>query len=339
MKRHGPIILCRPGAEAALAEEWASQAPGNMPVPLAPGVVAGDSLPKRVLCFERQRLPKAWRIPNRDLKPFPEAVVEQVFSDWLKDPFPFALLMGAQEGLDKRLQGLERQIRKQFRALPQKAERWERKANKLFVQSKGKILQLWLCDAGLLLDLSRPGDLSSAVAGGEVRMRFDPDAPSRSYLKMEEALTRMGVDPVAGEQVIDLGAAPGGWTYAFLKRDCDVATVDNGSMRIPDQYLPQLTHLQQDGMRFQLNESSDPIDWLVGDMLVPPGKAWGLLRYWLGQNKCRRIILNIKVPQQEMYVALEPILEWLEEQPGWNVEVRQLFHDRREVTVMGYRDA
>ena len=50
--------------------------------------------------------------------------------------------------------------------------------------------------------------------------------PSRAYLKLWEALTRLGEHPVAGEACLDLGASPGGWTWVLAQLGADVTAVD-----------------------------------------------------------------------------------------------------------------
>eukprot|EP01139_Manchomonas_bermudensis_P010820 Amastigsp_a341215_6.p1 type:complete len:222 gc:universal Amastigsp_a341215_6:84-749(+) len=60
------------------------------------------------------------------------------------------------------------------------------------------------------------------VLFGQQRMRMDSRAPSRSFLKLEEALRILGRAPEPRELVLDLGAAPGGWAYAAAKRGASV---------------------------------------------------------------------------------------------------------------------
>jgi hypothetical protein len=43
--------------------------------------------------------------------------------------------------------------------------------------------------------------------------------------------------------------------------------------------------------------------------------------------------MNLKLPQQHPMSALQPVLDWLEHHP--TLHMRQLCHDRREVTVFG----
>ncbi|MDH4225357.1 MAG: hypothetical protein OEW12_06900, partial [Deltaproteobacteria bacterium] len=93
--------------------------------------------------------------------------------------------------------------------------------------------------------------------------------------------------------------------------------------------------LRADGMTFTPPASWLPLDWLVSDMLVPPGKTLGLLRSWLGQRLTARFVVNIKLPQHHPYTALKPIEDFVGQLPGCRFTLRQLYHDRREVTLMG----
>ena len=59
-------------------------------------------------------------------------------------------------------------------------------------------------------DFGRVFAAREAWLGGQRRMADDPLAPSRSYLKVEEAYGVLGREPQPGETICDLGAAPGG---------------------------------------------------------------------------------------------------------------------------------
>ena len=290
-------------------------------------VQCASPLPAEALMFERQRLPHAVLIPTASLKPFDEALAARTWERIFPQLVPWGLPLFASEQneghLDKRLSGLERLIRKAAKQLHPDFLRYERKPEKIFRQQKGNILQAFLCEEGLWLSASDPRKLTADRPGGRYRMKMDPDAPSRSFLKMEEALARLDTPPVEGEEVVDLGAAPGGWTWAFVKRGCQVTAIDNGPLKLPPGAGGQVQHLHADGMRYQL----------------PAGKAFGLLRYWVGENRARRLVMNIKLPQTHPLPALQPLQAWLSEQSNWTLQIRQLYHDRREVTLFGSRNA
>jgi 23S rRNA (cytidine2498-2'-O)-methyltransferase len=199
------------------------------------------------------------------------------------------------------------------------------------------VLQLMLTQREVWTSVAPSSALSDRVPGGVHRMRMDPAAPSRSYLKMEEALLRSGLPVTDGERVLDLGAAPGGWSHAFLKRGCHVIGVDRGPMklRVPDVTSARFTHVREDGLVYVPPAEWLPLDWLVSDMLVPPGKALGLLRRWIGRRWARRFVVTLKLPQKQAWPVLRDVMAWLDRCEGFQYEIRQLYHNRREVTLWG----
>ncbi|MGA0368253.1 MAG: SAM-dependent methyltransferase, partial [Kiritimatiellia bacterium] len=230
-------------------------------------------------------------------------------------------------------EGIARELLRKGNQLHPGLKKWERKPENLFQGNKGILIQLTCTRKGVLFSTQSPCALSSAAPGGRTRMKMDPRAPSRSYLKIEEAFVRLNCEPVEDQSVIDLGAAPGGWSFAFAKRGCNVTSIDNGPLKIEDACIRRIEHLHRDGLTFQLGKLQPPVDWLVGDMLIPPGKALGLLRYWVDGQHCRRVVMNLKLPQTQPLPALKPVLEWMKKHP--QLSMRQFYHDRREVTVFG----
>ena len=134
--------------------------------------------------------------------------------------------------------------------------------------------------------------------------------------------------------MVDLGAAPGGWTWAFVKRGCTVTAVDRGALKLKSlgAWGGEVTHLTEDGLRFR---PSRPVDWLASDMLIAPGIALGLVRKWHEGGWARNYVVNLKLPQQHPDATLVPIQTALDALPGFRYRLRQLYHDRREVTLLG----
>jgi 23S rRNA C2498 (ribose-2'-O)-methylase RlmM len=204
-------------------------------------------------------------------------------------------------------------------------------------EKRGLVLNLCLVPEGIWGGVMPCERLSDPRPGGIHRMAFDRHAPCRSYLKIEEALHLMGEKPVRGQTVVDLGASPGGWSYAFLKRGCHVVAVDNGPLLIErlEQYGDSLTHLRQDGVIFEPDRQNLPVDWLVSDMLISTGKNIGMLRKWFSNRWMRQFVVNIKLPQLHPYAALKPVEDFLGSTRDIAFDIRQLYHDRREVTLFG----
>ncbi len=173
-----------------------------------------------------------------------------------------------------------------------------------------------------------------ALSAGQQRMQMDPEAPSRSYLKIEEAFRIFGHEPRKNETVIDLGAAPGGWSFSALKRGAVVTAIDNGPLKGVVKTHPHMTHLTVDALSYQPEQ---PVDWLLCDMLELPEVILHLLDKWTNRKWCRYFIVNLKVGRHDPILLLKKLRD---PQKGLQscceiLYIRQLYHDREEITLMG----
>jgi 23S rRNA (cytidine2498-2'-O)-methyltransferase len=135
-----------------------------------------------------------------------------------------------------------------------------------------------------------------------------------------------------GERVVDLGAAPGGWSYAAAKRGAEVFAIDNGPMKNGAAGNRLITHIRADAFRW-LPQS--PVNWLLCDMVEDPSRVIDLVRVWIRKKLCTNIIVNLKCGHAEPY----DILETVRSPNGFSPLVREcscrhLYHDRDEFTVM-----
>ncbi len=88
---------------------------------------------------------------------------------------------------------------------------------------------------------------------GIPRLRMHADAPSRSALKLEEALLVL-LDDAERQRLLqpdmraaDLGAAPGGWTWILTRQGLRVIAIDNGPLRPQLLESGRVEHLRADG--------------------------------------------------------------------------------------------
>jgi len=176
-----------------------------------------------------------------------------------------------------------------------------------------------------------------ALLGGQRRMADDPAAPSRSYLKVEEAYAVLGAEPRPGETVVDLGAAPGGWSYSAARRGARVVAVDNGPLRGGAAGHPRIAHRRSDAFGFR-PARGETFDWLFCDLVEEPHHVLqDIVAPWLERRWCRRFIVNLKFGRtdplallRELQAASSPLIRH-----GATFRVRHLYHDREEFTVTG----
>ncbi len=169
---------------------------------------------------------------------------------------------------------------------------------------------------------------------GQKRVSDDDDAPSRSYLKIEEAYRAMGIEPTQGQTVCDLGAAPGGWSYSAAKRGAKVTAVDNGELKAGAKNNPNIISLAEDAFKF---DPTNNFDWLFCDMVEHPNMVIKLLENWIEHNRCRYFIVNLKfgrVRPLELLASLTGNSSIIKKR-SISLKIRHLFHDREELTVMG----
>lgn len=182
---------------------------------------------------------------------------------------------------------------------------------------------------------------SSASPNGIQRVSMAHDAPSRSYLKLAEAFevfldkTEQARNLKPGMSAVDLGAAPGGWTWQLAQRGLKVFAVDNGPLKGAAAGHPCIKHLRQDGFRFRPQR---PVDWLVCDMVEQPQRVAALMTEWFVAGLTQRAIFNLKLPMKKRVAALHAALDSIRAALNakglrYRLEAKQLYHDREEVTV------
>jgi 23S rRNA (cytidine2498-2'-O)-methyltransferase len=188
-----------------------------------------------------------------------------------------------------------------------------------------------------LLGCSAPG-AGAPWPMGIPRLRFPRGAPSRSTLKLEEAFLVLLDEAerdawlAPGGSAVDLGAAPGGWTWQLVQRGLEVIAVDNGALDAALLEGGQVQHLREDGFRFRPRA---PVDWLVCDMVEQPQRIAALVGDWLARGDARRAIFNLKLPMKQRWKAVDGCLGALRERlPGATLRAKHLYHDREEVTVL-----
>jgi 23S rRNA (cytidine2498-2'-O)-methyltransferase len=179
----------------------------------------------------------------------------------------------------------------------------------------------------------------SAWPSGVARLSMPREAPSRSTLKLAEAIAvflgpREAELLHAGQSAVDLGAAPGGWTWQLLSRGLQVVAVDRGALAPSLERHIDVEHLRVDGFAFRPRR---PVDWLVCDMVEQPSRIAALVADWIATGAASNSIFNLKLPMKRRHDEVMRCAASMRERlarAGLDVApvFRQLYHDREEVT-------
>lgn len=331
------LLTCQSGFEALLSAEVAAARIGTVDASGAGWVrvgspVAVDGLPE--LCFAHRVLLDPVEISGDSVNALAGRLCE-----WFLGALRGEKIEGAWPcvwqapieipGLGKRLGSVE----SEFGALLKKRlSRVAKLATPELPRGSGSARGLFV----FATDFGRLFAARSAWLGGQRRMADDSAAPSRSYLKTEEAFVVLGREPAEGETVADLGAAPGGWSYSAAKRGAQVVAVDNGPLKGGALDNQRIEHRREDAFRFR-PDAGQRYDWLFCDMVEDPRRVLDLVTQWTRGRWCRHFVVNLKFGHADALALLDQVRR-SSESPFRDCavsSVRHLFHDREEFTLVG----
>jgi len=328
------LLICQAGFETFLAKEAASA--GGVALEQGPGWVRIErSIPIETLAFPHLTLVAPEEVKGDAVNPLAQQVTEKFLTslrgERIEAPWP-NIWMGPSEivGLGRRISAVETASAE---ILKKKLSRVAKLAVTERPRGVGQARGLFV----FFTDFGRAFVAREAWCHGQRRMADDDLAPSRSYLKVEEAYVVVGSEPHEGETVCDLGAAPGGWSYSAAKRGAKVVAIDNGPLKGGALNHPQIEHRREDAFKFAPSADAR-FEWLFCDMVEEPHHVLQhIVGPWLERGWCRSFVINLKFGRVDPIGLLAEL-----HSPGSafvrsrsRFAVRHLYHDREEFTVVG----
>src|SRR5690242_5553605 len=135
---------------------------------------------------------------------------------------------------------------------------------------------------------------SSPFPNGEVRFVEDKSGPpNRAYLKLWEALARLGRWPQPGERCLDLGASPGGWTWVLAKLGAQVVAVDKAPLDPKVAAMPGVEWRGESAFALE-PDSVGRVDWLLSDVVCYPERLLRLVERWRAAGVVKNFVCTIK---------------------------------------------
>lgn len=136
---------------------------------------------------------------------------------------------------------------------------------------------------------------SSAFADG--RPVFNEDRhgpPNRAYLKLWEALTLAGRRPGSGDLCLDLGAAPGGWSWVLDRLGAEVVAVDRADLAPAVAAGARVTQHRGDAFGMTLADLGRRPNWILSDVIAYPARLFALAEYWCHACPEAGVIITVK---------------------------------------------
>ena len=140
--------------------------------------------------------------------------------------------------------------------------------------------------------------------------------------------TRIGAWPVAGDVCLDLGASPGGWTWAIAQLGARVIAVDKAPLAPEVAAMPGVEMRQESAFAL----APEPVDWLFSDIVAYPDRLLALVQRWIEAGAPRRIVCTLKFQGGTDHAAAEAFAAI----PGGRV--MHLSHNKHELTFAWARE-
>lgn len=320
------------------ADEIRPHFPDAWMEPLGPDVAAfedegvsiallAETVREQMLVFPRHLFRGVAEIPLEDAQDL-DALGEIALEAWQQLPLPPRVSLQVWQSGEVNLPYRNDQL-------------WKRLANALndidIDVSRGganHILSACQVEEGIIFGSNGVASALSDWPGGRVQLAKPKGQISRSEFKLEEIIrTNLAELPTSGT-ALDLGAAPGGWTRILLNRGLDVWAVDNGQLDRRLEGKSGLTYIPTLAGPF-LAENTQQFDLVVNDMRMEPGISANVM------NSAAKFVptggmgvMSIKIPAETSALrVIDDCLRVLRRE--WKIEtVRQLFHNRHEVTAI-----
>lgn len=206
---------------------------------------------------------------------------------------------------------------------------------------RSHVLGVCITPLGVSLGITRTSDALADWPGGRVILARPGEQVSRAEWKLEELFKVFDVPlPSSSAHALDLGASPGGWTRVLRSRGYEVWAVDPGDLHPRVAADPAVHHVRTTAGQF-LSAVDDgggqPYDLIVNDMRM------------VAERSCRVVldtadrlvpggivIMTLKVARHRATKTIERALRLLGRRYR-PLFVRQLFHNKNEVTVVALR--
>ncbi len=186
---------------------------------------------------------------------------------------------------------------------------------------------------------------SSRDPCGDARLVVPERAPSRAWLKLEEAVRVFDVPLSPGDAVIEVGCAPGGMTRALLDRGAWVVGIDRNAMDPRILAEERFRHVKTSARHVEpslvASLAPSPVRLLVVDVNLPPNSALSAVNAVAGavRGALRGALFTLKLGDYGLVPELPHWRARIERMLGMTTMATQLPSNRQELTIFATRPA
>lgn len=171
----------------------------------------------------------------------------------------------------------------------------------------------------------------SPFAGGRALDERAANAPSSAHRKLDEALAWLETAPGSDDVVLDLGAAPGGWSWAALRKGARVIAVDRADMDPEIVKHERLEHVRADAFKYVPERQPT---WLLCDVIAEPERSLDVVARAVQSSHLRALVVTLKLKHPVKLDVIKRARALCRTTPGFFGRTKSLAANKLEVTVM-----
>ena len=189
------------------------------------------------------------------------------------------------------------------------------------------------------LGLHRQDERHLRWPGGQIPVDVPPEAPSRAYAKIEEAIAWAGLPVSRGQVALEIGAAPGGAVLALARRGLEVWGVDPGELAPAVLAQAGVHHLKTKVGALRWEELPPRIDWLLVDVNLAPQVVLHEVSRLMPalEQTLRGAVITLKLDRWGFIDELPALTARIAAMGLPRVRLRHLPSNRREVCAVAQR--
>jgi 23S rRNA (cytidine2498-2'-O)-methyltransferase len=174
--------------------------------------------------------------------------------------------------------------------------------------------------------------------GAKPEIIVPSEAPSRAYLKLEDAIHWSQAPIQTGDIAVEIGSAPGGASYALLKRGVNVVGIDPGEMS-PEilKFEENFSHIQDTVANVRREDLPAEVQWLLLDMNVAHNVALFQVDRLASRmlSSLLGVFLTIKLNEWKIAEQIPSFLEHIKAMGMVYVRATQLASNKQEFLIYG----
>ena len=187
------------------------------------------------------------------------------------------------------------------------------------------------------LGLHIQSKLSNQSAGGFPQIELPEEAPSRAYSKIAEIIKSYNLPILETDTILDIGCAPGGSSYYFLKNGHEVVGIDPGEMDKVCKDFKSFKHLQLPVQKVTSREIRKSIDWIVLDLNLKAGLSLKEgIRLAKEYPNLKGLAYTVKMPTSDLSIRIEEFVYKFKPLKFKNLFVTQVPSHKKEFAIIAF---